>query len=85
MFGSDKKTETMNMIKARVESLEEHRAVCDRQHIEHTEHRLRLYDKLDEAIAYLRKISVAIEFIEQNKETIIRTHDGYIRRMRVLR
>ena len=74
---------TKNMIKienieSRIKMLEQHREQCERQHNEHAEHRRRLYDKIDEAIAYLKKISVTMEFIEMNKETIIRTHNSYI-------
>ena len=73
-----KTNEEMENIKSRLKMLEEHRERCESQHIEHSEHRRRLYDKLDEAIQYLKKISSTMEFIEQNKETIIRTHNNYI-------
>lgn len=73
-----KMAQELEIIKARVKMLEEHRERCESQHTEHSEHRRRLYDKIDEAITYLKKISVTMEFIEQNKETIIRTHNNYI-------
>ena len=72
------KQSEMDIIKNRVKALETHRDECDIKHTEHAEHRRMLYDKIDEAISYLKKISTTMEFIEQNKQTIIRTHNEYI-------
>lgn len=73
-----KNNQEMESIKNRLKMLEDHRERCEIQHSEHSEHRRRLYDKIDEAIAYLKKISSTMEFIEQNKESITKSHNEYI-------
>ena len=62
-------------IEKRIESLEAHKIQCDLQHADHVEHRRRLYDKLDEALIYLKNIS---NILEESKPTIKRSHDNYV-------
>ena len=61
-------------LEKRIASLEAHKIQCDKQHLEHTEHRRRLYDKLDEALVYLKNIS---NILEESKPTISRSKDNF--------
>lgn len=63
----------------RIDALEQvlnnHMKDCTRQHSEHIEHRRRLYDKLDEALLYLKEISATLK---ENKPIIERAHNNFI-------
>ena len=70
----EKLEERVNSLDTRVEILNEHKIQCDLQHADHVEHRRRLYDKLDEALIYLKNIS---NILEESKPTINRSKDNF--------
>ena len=68
-------TKTNERIDALEQVLNDHMKDCTRQHGEHVEHRQRLYDKLDEAIDYLKEISATLK---ENKPIIERAHNNFV-------
>lgn len=73
MWATTKKTN--DRVAALEKVVEDHMKDCTRQHGEHVEHRRRLYDKLDEAIDYLKEISATLK---ENKPIIERAHNNFI-------